>query len=130
MSATNLDIITASFQKINVTDETEVPSPEQGVVGLSCMNDLLADMAADGVRLGYFPQTNLAAASPLQDEDVRGVKLCLAGELASHYGMTIEAALAAEIDSAYTKLVKRSIRYFEANLSELPIAQGGGGGWF
>ena len=129
--ASNLDIVTAGFQKMNIIDETEAPSPEQGVIGLSCMNDLLMEWDADGVRLGYFPQTSLAAPSPLQDEDIRAVKLCLAGEIASHYGMAIEPALSSEINNAVTRLVKRSIQYLEADLSELPVAQGywGGGGW-
>jgi hypothetical protein len=131
MPASNLDILTAAFQRVNIIDETEVPSAEQGVVGLACMNDLLMEWDADGIQLGYFPQTNLAAQSPLQDEAIRCVKLCVAGEISAYYGMAIEPAVATEIQNAFTRLVKRSIQYLEADLSELPCAQGywGGGGW-
>lgn len=133
MSYTNLDILTVAFQKIGVVGETMAPSPEQGVTGLELANDLAADMATDGINLGWYPQTNLAATAPLQAGDVNPFKLVLARSLAAHYGITLTPELAAEIDMAYTRLVKRTRPYEEANLSELPRASGpfgyGGGFW-
>lgn len=123
MAYINLDIVCAAYRKTNVIDETEVPSAEQGVVGVSLMNDLLMEFDAEGVRLGYYPQTNLADPSPLRDEDVRAVKLCLAAEFASEFGLPVSEVLAAEVDQAYTGLVKRSIRIVQSS-SELPFAQG------
>lgn len=107
MSTTVLQIVTDAFCIIGVIGETETPSAEQGQVGMEVLNDLLADWAADGVDLGYYPQTNLANTAPLQDADVRGVKLCLAGELASRNGIALSPETAALIDSAYAKLVKK-----------------------
>lgn len=119
---TNLDILTDAYRKLNVIDQSQSPSSEQGVVGLSVLNDLLADFIADGVRLSWYTQTNLAATAPLEDSDVRAVKLCLAGSLATEYGLPLTPELASEIDTAYTKLQKRYLRYVES-ASELPREQ-------
>lgn len=120
----NLDIITDAARLMNSLGEVDQPTAEQGVIWLDAWNDLMADWAKDGLHLGWFPQTDLSAQAPVRDEDVRGIKLCLAGELASRNGMSLKPELSANIDSAYAKLVKRSIRYVESDLSELPRAQG------
>jgi len=124
--ATNLEIITFSYQKIGVIDENSSPSNEQGQVGLTVLNDYLLNEAADGLRLGWFKQTSLSATAPLRDQDVHGVKLLLARQLASHYGIIIQnPALLDDIQTAKTQLVKRSLQYSEADFSEFPRPQGG-----
>jgi hypothetical protein len=124
MSATNLELVTYACLKCNIIDETQSPSAEQGVTALNVLNDAMASAAADGVQLGWFPQTNLAANSPLQAKDVGPVKYLLAGALAAHYGITLPPMLITEIGNAGTRLVKRALKYSEADLSELPRAQG------
>jgi len=126
MATSNLGIITFAYQKIGVVDENSSPSNEQGVTGLTVLNDYLLNEAADGMRLGWFTQTNLAANAPLRDEDVHGVKMLLAKQLAAHYGITItNPQLLEEIAIAKTQLVKRSLRYSESDFSELSRPQGG-----
>ena len=124
MSATNLELLTYAFLKINVISESQSPSSEQGVTGLNVLNDTLASAAADGIHLGWYPQTNLAAVSPLQNQDVGPVKLVLAAALAAHYGIQLSAELIAQIGAAVTRLEKRALKYSEADMSELPRAQG------
>jgi hypothetical protein len=124
--ASNLEIITFAYQKIGVIDENSSPSNEQGQVALTVLNDYLLNEAADGMRLGWFTQTNIAATAPLRSEDVHGVKLLLCRQLASHYGITIQnPMLMDDITTAKTQLVKRSIRYSELDFSELSRPQGG-----
>lgn len=124
--ATNQEIITYSYQKIGVIDENSSPSNEQGIVGLTVLNDYLLNEAADGMRLGWFTQTNIAANAPLRAEDIHGVKLLLCNQLAVHYGIAIQnPLLVQEIQTAKTQLVKRSLRYSEADFSEFPRPQGG-----
>ena len=89
MSYLNQQVVALAFQKTGIVAESDSPSAEQGQTGLTVMNALLADHAADGVHLGYYPQTDLSAESPLQDSDVNGVVLLLARSLASHYGITL-----------------------------------------
>lgn len=124
MSATNLELVTYAFLKINIISESQSPSAEQGVTGLNVLNDTLANAAADGVHLGWFPQTNLASVSPLQNQDVGPVKLVLAAALAAHYGIALSPELTAQIGAATTRLEKKALKYSEADMSELPRAQG------
>jgi hypothetical protein len=131
MSATNLELITYAFLKCNVFDENEAPSPEQGVTGLNVLNDMMANMSADGIKLGWYPQTNMAAVSPLQNQDVGPIKYMLTAALSAHYGIQLGEILLAEIGEANTRLIKRALKYSEADLSELPRAQGiFNGGWY
>lgn len=131
MSATNQELINYAFLKCNVISESESPSAEQGVTGLNVLNDMMANTAADGVHLGWYPQTNMAAVSPLQAQDVGPIKYLLCAALAAHYGIELSQLLMAEIGQANTRLVKRALKYSEADMSELPRAQGiFNGGWF
>jgi hypothetical protein len=131
MSATNLELIQYALLKINVVDENSAPSAEQGVTGLNVLNDMMANMSANGIKLGWYPQTNMAATSPLQSQDVGPIKYLLCAALAAHYGLTVGPLLIAEIEAAGLRLAKTSLRYSEADLSELPRQQGTfGGGWF
>jgi hypothetical protein len=124
--ASNLEIITFAYQKLGVIDENSSPSNEQGQVGLTVLNDYLLNEAADGMRLGWWTQTSLQATAPLRPEDVHGVKLLLARQLAAHYGITIQSPLLIDdIAEAKRQLVKRSVLYSEADFSELPRSQGG-----
>jgi len=128
MSASNLEVITYAYQKLGVIDENSSPSNEQGVVGLNVLNDYLLNEAADGLRLGWWKQTSLAATAPLKDSDIWGVKLLLAVALAAHYGISLEQTnpkLILDAQEAKRQLVKRSILYSEADFSELSRPQGG-----
>lgn len=130
--ATVLEHVTNAYRICGVCDETEQPSAEQGVTGLWRLNNLMADWKADGIDLGWYRQLSLSNTSPLQEGDYRGVELCLAGDLAAHFGISLAPDTAALIDSTYTKLVKRTRPVQEANLSELPKSVGpwGWGGFW
>jgi hypothetical protein len=123
MTQTVLQVVTDAYRRSNIVDQISVPSAEQGAVGLSLLNDMLADMAADGVRLGWFPQTSLTNQAPLKDMDLRPVKWLLAAEIMSFFGITPTPIQTAEITSANNKLAKRAINYFESSLTGLPWAQ-------
>jgi len=126
VTQTNLQIITSAFQRVGIVDETASPSAEQGANGLQILNDYLLNQARDGMRLGWWTQTNLAANAPLRDEDIWGVKMLLARQLASNYGITIQdPILLKDIDDAEKMLTKRSLQYYESDLSEWPRPQGG-----
>lgn len=128
MSASNLEIITYAYQKLGVVDENSSPSNEQGVVGLNVLNDYLLNEAADGLRLGWWKQSSMAATAPLRDSDIWGVKLLLATALGSHYGIDLakdKPELLMDAMEAKRQLVKRSILYSEADFSELSRPQGG-----
>lgn len=133
MSATNLELIQYALLKANVIDENSSPSPEQGVTALNVLNDTMAAAARNGIKVGWFPQTNLAAVSPLQAEIVGPVKYVLTAAISAHYGISLGPLLIAEIEGATLFLMKIAMKDSEADLSELPRAQGprwlGGGGF-
>lgn len=131
MSATNQELVNYGFLKCNVIEDGGTADGQQGITGLNVLNDMLANMSKDGIKLGWYPQTNLAAVSPLQNEDIGPVKYLLTAALAAHYGITLSELLLAEIGQANTRLVKSALKYSEADLSELPRTQGiYNAGWF
>lgn len=133
MSYTNLQILTMALRKAGLCDETLSPSTAQQTNGLTTMNAYLAMRDADGLRLGWFPQTNVNANAPLRDEYVYPVALLMARQLASDSGQPIQDDdLKNEINAAEALLAKLCREYFESDLSELSRAQAGpwaGPGW-
>jgi hypothetical protein len=90
---------------------------------------MVAAWTIDGIQINWYPQTDLAATAPVQAKDVEAVKLGLTARLAAHYGIELGALLVAQIQDSYGRLLKRSLRYSDADLSELPRASGYGLGW-
>lgn len=128
--ATNLELITTAGRLINVIDENEAPSAEQGVAWFAALNDMLADWFADGIRLGWFPQTDLNAEAPLAAENIRGVKFNLALEIAGLTALSVPDRVMATAQASYARLAKGAQQYFESDLSGLPIGDAQYGyGW-
>lgn len=125
MSQTILQIITASLRMLTVIDEITEPSQEQAQAALVVLNDLMADFYADGIRLGWYPQTDTNAVAPLEDADIRNVKILLAEELSLHFGIEITPSMQGEAKAVYQELAKRYIRYTDSDLTILPFSQGG-----
>lgn len=124
MTATVNELIEASLRLLNVIDEEETPTPEQAVKTLHILNDMMADAQEDGIELGWYPiaDADLTADAPLQNKDVRAVKLCLAMEAAPHFGIEPQPSLRELSTDAYAKLAKRAIKVAEADLSGLPLS--------
>ena len=120
--ATNLDIITTAFRILNVTNENEPISSELAAEGLEAMNDLLAAWEKTGIELGYFPQTNLAGISPLEDSDLRGVKYNLAVELAGRKGSPITEATIFVARDSKEDLSKGTAEIIENSFDHLPVS--------
>ena len=118
--ATNLDIITTALGMLNVINENEAPSSELAAKGLEAMNELLADWQEAGIELGYFPQTNLAATSPLEDFHLRGVKANLAVELASRIPALVPDATAFVAQDSKENLTKSTAEIIENSFDHLP----------
>lgn len=126
MAATNQQIITEAFQLIGVVDETQAPSAAQTANALTVLNDYLLSENVDGLRVGWYLQTNLANTAPLRDEDIWGVKRLLAKQLSVSYGIKeLSPQLVEEIMKAERVLLKRSRLLIESDFSELSRPQGG-----
>ena len=125
MTTTVIEIITASLRLLNVIDEEETPSPEQGFKTLRILNDLLADAYGDGIDLGWRPiaDADINIDAPLDSTDVRAVKLWLAIEAAPQFGVEPLPTLKELGNDAYAKLAKRAIKFVELDVSGLPVAE-------
>jgi hypothetical protein len=128
VSVTVLDIITNGYRVLTIIDEIGVPTPEQAQVGLTVLNEMMASYQKNGIRFGWYPQASLTAQAPIQDDDIRNAKLMFVGELARNYGIDLKTErpkLIDEIDDAMQQQDKRSIKYFQSDLTGLPFSQGG-----
>ncbi len=125
--ATVMEIIESALRLLNIIDEEETPSPEQGIKSLHILNDMLADAYRDGIDLGWRPiaDTDITVDAPLAPEDIRGVKLWLAIEAAPHFGIEPLPTVKELGADAYAKLAKRAIKHVESDLSGLPVAEAG-----
>lgn len=126
--ATNSEVIGDALKELNVIAETQSPSPEQGAHGLRKLNELLEAWTEDGIELGYYAQTLTTADCPIPLWAVRAVKLCLAPELATHYGASVSTELAVKINDAYSSLLRKSVveKLEPADMSHLPQGSGFG----
>lgn len=120
----NSDLITGAARKMNLVDQSSAPSAEDAQALLALLNDMLAEWRGNGTDLGWFTQTNLAATAPLDDMDVRVVKLGLAMAGCSEFGITPPATLPGEFEDSYNQLRKRYLAYVES-ASDLPRPQSG-----
>lgn len=127
---TNIELITQAFRALNIIDENESPSAEQGVQGLTLLNQMLAQwQEGDDVNIQYFEQTEQQATFPCQKYTEKGVIGKLAEALSAHYGisMTPEAALMSK--EGYETIIRKSVSKVTEPLSmaHLPRGRGHGG---
>lgn len=87
-------LITDALRLINVIMESETPSAEQQASGIRTLNEMLSTWAADGLRLSYIPVGTVTNTLTVPDGAVKGIKFCLAIDLAATYGATVSAEVA------------------------------------
>lgn len=123
---TNYDIITSAYRLNTIIDEITPPSAEQGQAGLVYLNNMMSNLQADlRASLGWYPQTDISALAPLQDQDILAIKYLLAGHVALNTGIKLEEDLSGAILAFTRALTKRYIDYVESDLTGLPFSQGG-----
>lgn len=124
--STNLQVITDALRAINVIDETETPSAEQGAHCLRQMNQMIAEWEVDGVRLGYFAQVSTAASCPVPDWAENGVSMKLALRVAAHFGAQVPIGTAAAANDGYETILRTVLNQAleGADMSHLPMGSG------
>ena len=126
--ATNLDVITTAMRLANIINERETPSGAQGETGLDLLNDMMSDWEADGIELGYYPQTLTSATIPIEDEHLRGAKYGLARDVAAHYGVDLPLETMRIAELTYARLSKQTTEEFTTDFSHMPM--GGNSDWY
>jgi len=125
--STNLQMITDALRGINVIDETETPSAEQGTFCLRQMNQMLATWKdANGIDLGYFEQSSTAATCPIPAWAETGVWGRLALRVAAHFGAQVPIGTVATAEEGYTTILRTimNLKLEGADMSQLPAGSG------
>ncbi len=128
MSVTNLSLIRDALRALNVIDETQDPSAEQGVLCLGDLNQMLFGWAADGIDLQFFKQTSPLDNCPIPDWAEAGVKYKLALRIPHHYGATVPISVVAAADEGYATILRKSIEVPRASMDHLPMGSRYGNG--
>lgn len=125
--STNLQLITDALRSLNVIDETETPSAEQGAHCLRQMNQMLAAWKdADGLDLGYFEQSSTAATCPVPAWAETGVWGRLALRVASHFGAQPTMSAMGAADEGYSTILRvlMNQKLQGVDMSHMPVGQG------
>jgi hypothetical protein len=120
---TGIDMITDSLRLINVIRANQSPDAEMGVSSLRALNELMADWQADGIRLGWYPVTDITDELPLAEENERAIKYNLAQELCATYGLDPPPVVVEIAKATYARLAKLALQTFEESLDQLPIPE-------
>lgn len=122
---TNLQLIADALRLINVINETETPSAEQGAKCLRSLNQLMEEWSEDSVNLQYFEQTSTSATFPCPAYSHSGVTAALAMRVAPTFGAEVPPlvlAMRAEGESVIRrKSILHSIK--QADARNIPLGE-------
>jgi hypothetical protein len=107
---------------VNVIDEMEDPSAEQGTSALRTLNQLAGQWDRDGIRIGWQVVSSLSDTLPIDYQDERAVLFNLAVELAGSYGMDPLPRVLQIARKTYDGLAKAHAQVVECKLDHLPQA--------
>ena len=122
--STNLEIITDALRAINVLDETETASAEQGVYCLRQLNQMLAAWEVDDIALGYFAQTSTAVTCPIPDWAEVGVTNKLGIRVSSQYAAQVPPGIAFSAEEGYQTILRTTINMKLKGLDMTHMAMG------
>ena len=115
----NNDVIKDALSILGVLSEVDSVSAEQGQNGLSVMNDMLNEWAADGIDVGFYPQTEINDDSPVYSDALQAVKYNLALALSNYYQKEPSLPAIMLADRGYKRLLRDAMnaRLQEADLT-------------
>jgi len=124
--ATNLELITDALREINVINEVQTPTAEQGTQALRKLNQMLEEWKEDSLDLKWYKQSSTAATAPIPDFAETAVIMGLAIYCAPQYGASISVETAAKADNSITILRRKLIteKLDNADMTHLPIGSG------
>lgn len=121
---TNRELITAAFRMLTVLDADETTlNPEDGVLGLAELNNLMSGLAAQSIDLGFPPQDSLSDDFPLDDQTAAQIQPILAAHLYTFYpSANVPPTLPARAEQAMSRLQLNAVleNMQEASMSNLP----------
>jgi len=126
MTIATLTLIEDALRDINVIQETESASAEQGSYCLRRLNQMMATLKESDVDVGYFAQKNTTGDCPIPDWAELAITNLLSVAVAPKYGATVSQELDAMISNTATTLKRKMIseKLDNADLTHMPIGQG------
>jgi hypothetical protein len=124
---TNRELITSALRMLGVLDADQSASAEDAALGLEQLNDLMLDLAGEGVDLGFPPQDSVSDDFPLDDTEAAAVKPLLAMQLFTYYpSARVPPTLPAKAETNKLRLLRDAVlsNMEEADMSNLPGGEG------
>lgn len=122
---TVLEIVTDALEDL-VEQAAESPIEAPDAAGaIRYLNDLMADLEANGIDLDYTVVSNLGETVTVVAGAMRGIKALLALDLCSKYDVPVSDALSRRAGSGYKTLVNLAVSVSESNFPDtLPVGSG------
>ena len=119
---TNVTIIGDALREINVINEVQSPSSEQGSQALRKLNQMMELWKEDGVDIGWFRQSSTTDTAPIPEWAEMPVTMGLCVVLAPQYGRSISAETAAKVNASMNTMKRKLIKeqMDNADMSHMP----------
>lgn len=104
-----VDLITDVLRQLVVISEIETPSAEQGQDAVTKLNDLMADLAEDGISRGFNPKATSAEDLALPDGDKAGIKAMLGVRICEGYGLPVPPVMGAMAEAWYRRALRNAL---------------------
>jgi hypothetical protein len=126
-----LDLLTPAAKSFGLIGETDQLSAEQGATGVRKLNRMMAELAEDGIDLGYNPKANTATTLELPLGHVAGIEAMVAVRWCGDYGLPVPPAVLETARDSHNRLLGQAIRaqIERAVSSTLPAGEGQRGGY-
>ncbi len=125
--ATNRKLIEAALKLIGVTDAEQTANISDATLGLEELNNLMSDLAGEGIDLAFPPQDQLSDEFPMDEQVYGQIKPILAMYLLTSFpGSTPAPMLPERASAAKQRLLLNSVlgNIQEADTSFLPRGAG------
>jgi hypothetical protein len=122
---TYAEFIGDALRKIGVLSEGQEASPEQGADGLVTFNEMMGELAGDGVDVGFAPQSSGTGTLLIPWEDRQAIKYALCVKLATDYGREITPDIADGYQEGMARLLRKAVIANRVNCKlGLPLGEG------
>lgn len=119
------DVITMALKSILVAAPDAPLEADEYADTLQALNNYMAALSSDGIKLGYSRVCNIADIVTIPDGAVRGVAANLALEMAPQFGGKVSAALVKQAQDGLKTLYRMGVKVGE---SRYPVNLPGGAG--
>jgi len=126
MAITNLTIIEDALREINVLNEVQSATAEQGTQGLRKLNQMAEMWKEDSLDVGWFRQSDTTADAPIPDYAEQPMTYGLAVMMAPKYGASISPELATVIGYSISTLRRKLIKEALDNVDMTHLPEGTG----